>query len=352
MIDNLNSKVTLIIPTHNRPKHLRRLLGYFNSCKIGCKIVIADSSITENKVRNKETVSLFTGLDISYLDHFLPDVNGWIKWLEAISQARSDYAVICADDDFVVPNCINEAVIFLEKNPDFVLAHGKYVSFETIGGPGKKMQFSWRPIYPHKTIDSSDPRERIVSHFSSYYPTLYAVHRTCILKKIFELTLKYPTENAHMNELLCSMFSLVYGKSKSINVFYSVKETISDSCSKVLKDIDSMIGEGTYDMEYDKFKHGLAVHLAKEARISKEEAGEIIDKGMDLYLKRYYSGFSSKLKNKIGKLDLPFGLNHIIKSIYVKYLNSKQPKGYLDSLINSEDFNKICIIIMASLGDK
>jgi glycosyltransferase domain-containing protein len=310
--------------------------------------VIADSSFTENKERNKKTVSIFTELDISYLDHFLSDVNGWIKWLEAISQARSDYAVICADDDFVIPICINEAVIFLDKNPDFVLAHGKYVSFETIKKPERELQFSWRPIYPHKTIDSSDPRERIISHFSSYYPTLYTVHRTCILKKIFELTLKHSTENAHMNELLCSMFSLTYGKSKSLNVFYSAKETISDSCSKVLKDIDSMIAEGTYDMEYDKFKRGLAVHLAREAKINEEEAGKIIDKGMDLYLKRYYTGFGSKLKNKIGKLNLPFGLNHIIKSIYIKYLNSKRPKGYLESLENDEDFKKIREAVMAS----
>ena len=38
----LNSKLTIIIPTHNRPKYLTRVLDYYQDLK--CKILIADSS--------------------------------------------------------------------------------------------------------------------------------------------------------------------------------------------------------------------------------------------------------------------------------------------------------------------
>lgn len=343
---------TIMIPTYNRPDRLKRLLSYFNSCGIHGKIIIADSSTSENKRKNREIVSFFPEMEILYLDYFASDVIGWIKWGEAINRSDSKYTVICADDDFIAPKAIDEAVSFLEKNPDFAVVYGPCISFEVNKKTGEEKQFLWRPIYPYKTIDSPDPKERVLSHFANYYPTIFSVHRTHLLKIMFEQTIKYSLENGYLGEIFCSMISLIYGKSKNIDAFYSARETISDSYSRVFKGIDYLMAEGSYNEKYNKFKQGLVLHLSREAKISNEEAGKIIDKGMNIYLKKSYLNFGVKIKNTLRKTKLPFGLSQTIRSIYLKALNYGQPEGYLDDLANSEDFKKIRETIMASLGDK
>lgn len=336
-----NSKIAIIIPTYNRSAYLNRLLDYFSYCTVGYRIVIADSSLDEMKARNSKAVSSHGNLNILYLDEFPPNVNGWAKWLCAIDRSESKYAVICADDDFVVPKCIDEAVKFLDENADYVLTRGKYIAFEEMKSNDKKIKFSWRHIYPHMTIDSRDSAQRVLDHFGNYYPTLYAVHRTPILKRIFEQTMKYGTANEHMDELLCSMFSAVCGKFKSLDSFFSAKEIISNSCSKTLKDVDKLIEAGSYDEKYTLFKKGLALRLSEEARISEEEAGKIIDQGMNQYLKIHYTSRGSRIKNKLRRLQLPFGLNRKLKAVYANIKKSRQSQVLPDDFTGEEDFQKI-----------
>ena len=63
-------KVNLFIVTHNRSKYLKRILDYYNSCRIEYKIIVSDSSSKENKIKNKEIVFSFPNLNILYLDHY------------------------------------------------------------------------------------------------------------------------------------------------------------------------------------------------------------------------------------------------------------------------------------------
>ena len=48
-------KVSIIIPTYNRPAYLRRILDYYDSFGEDFKIIVADSSSDENKIKkNRE----------------------------------------------------------------------------------------------------------------------------------------------------------------------------------------------------------------------------------------------------------------------------------------------------------
>jgi glycosyltransferase involved in cell wall biosynthesis len=68
-------KFTIIIPTHNRPDYLRRVLDYYSSYKAGYNIIVADSSSDENKRRNKETISSLPDLKILYFGHYPSESN-------------------------------------------------------------------------------------------------------------------------------------------------------------------------------------------------------------------------------------------------------------------------------------
>ncbi len=123
------SKCTIMIPTYNRPKYLKRILSYYNGFEENYNIIIADSSLNKNKEINKKYISAFSNLNILYLDHYSPKINAFHKFADMVNYADREYCVFCADDDFITPNGINQSVTFLEKNPDFSCAQGHYISF-------------------------------------------------------------------------------------------------------------------------------------------------------------------------------------------------------------------------------
>jgi glycosyltransferase domain-containing protein len=123
------SNFSLVIPTRNRPNRLRRLLDYYDKYGKGFNIIIADSSSNDNKKLNKKSVLIFSNLDIHYIDKYPSKIESSHKINNALNYVNTKYSVLCADDDFIIPNGINKSVDFLEKNSDFSVAQGKFIAF-------------------------------------------------------------------------------------------------------------------------------------------------------------------------------------------------------------------------------
>ncbi|GAG25392.1 unnamed protein product, partial [marine sediment metagenome] len=203
----MTENCTMIITTYNKPNLLRRILTYYNKCKFDNKIIVADTSSKENKKENKKIISNCKNLDIFYLTEFptideFPGASGqFVKIADATEQVEDEYCLTCADDDFIIPEGIKKSVDFLEKNSDFVIAQGQHLSFSITDEA-----FHWN--YPPK-IDSnihSDPASRLLQHFSKYTLTIYAVHKTEIMNKIWKETTR--TKNLGVfGELTASMLT-------------------------------------------------------------------------------------------------------------------------------------------------
>jgi len=334
-------RCTILIPTYNRPNYLRRLLSYYNKFGENYNMIIADSSSNENKKINKNIISKFSKLNIFYIDKYSLTVKGHQKFLDAINQVKTKYSVFCADDDFITPNGINQSVDFLEKNPDFSCAHGHYISFyfETNKTGGKEIY--WRPIYPFKSISFANAKERLSFHFSSYYPTIYAVHRTDLLKLIFKDAVEF-TDDYRFGELLPSMLDSVYGKMIKIDVLYSARERIVGSAGQTNKNLNDFIKNGTYEKKYNKFKSCLVKHLIKNSQMNSDEAKELTDKAMSVYLKKSYSKdfkgiLIGKMSNLLNALDLPESLDKNIRTLYRKMFT---PRYNLNKSKEIDDFRK------------
>lgn len=332
-------RYTILIPTYNRPNYLRRLLSYYNKFGENYNMIIADSSSNENKKLNKNIISKFSKLNIFYIDKYSPTVRGYQKLLDAINQVKTKYSVFCADDDFITPNGINQSVDFLEKNPDFTTAHGYYISFcFGTNKMGRKILYQLH-IYPYKSISFANVKDRLFFHFSSYYPTIYAVHRTDLFKLIFKDAVGF-TDDYRFGELLPSMLDLIYGKMKKLDVLYSARERIVGSVGQTSKNLNDFIKNGTYEKKYNKFRDCLAKHLIKNSQINCEEAKELIDKAMSVYLEKSYSKsfkgiLIGKMSNLLNALDLPESANRNIRMLYRKIYTLKYN---LDNLKKIEDF--------------
>jgi hypothetical protein len=279
------------------------------------------------------------------------------KIVDALNYVNTKYCVFCADDDFVTPNGINQSVEFLEKNPDFAIAHGHYISFHLMTDKKGEHQFSWKPIYPYKSITFPDVKTRLDFHFSNYYPSFYAVHRTDFLKMIWEETTKF-TDDYRFGELLPSMLTLIYGKMKRLDVFFAARESIPESSGQSSEHLSDFITTGTYDEKYAKFRDCLAMHLSKKSQLDVEESKRVVDDAMSAYMEYYSTIYKRilihKMKYILDYLELPDWVDEGIRVLYRKLFLPKQMQ--MDDFRSSmdipsskyyDDFNKIRLYVLS-----
>lgn len=346
--------ITILIPTYNRPDRLKRILSYYSDYEIAYNIIVADSSSNENKEINKRTISSLSNLNVQHLDNYSSKIEPLRKTADALNYVNTKYCVVCADDDFVTPNGINQSVDFLEKNPDFTAAHGYYISFYLENT--KRRQRLWsRGIYLHESITFSNPKTRLNHHLSNYsQTTFYAVHRTDFLKVIFEETAKF-TNDYHFGELLPSMLTLIYGKLKCLDVLHAARERIPGSTGRATGNLKKYIKDNTYYEKYDRFRECLSTHLSKEGQLDIEESKKVVDNAMSAFMKRYssYNALITKMGLILDSSRLPDWLVERIRVLFRKLSPIRQihdPRISIEISPSSEyydDFNKIRLHVLS-----
>ena len=321
------NKVDLIIPTYNRPNFLKRILAYYSLHGKNFSFIIADSSSPINKSHNKKIINTFSKLNILYIDKFPQNLSQHDKFAEMIKFAKSKYCVFCADDDFIVPNGIKEAVDFLEKNPDYSAAHGTYISFYVYKTPFGSKKFWWRFLYSPFSITSLNPANRLSSHLTNYNMVVWAVRRTNIVKNCYEEFSKSkidPYLLPNFGELLPDVLTVIYGKIKYLNTFYAARQAFS----QILSDYPSLIDAkniGIYNRDYGKFKNCLINNLTRLDNIPEDKTDKIIDLAMEKYIKYSYQEHIQTKINRILNHSPKFILS-LIKLLHASYLFSKEKK--------------------------
>jgi glycosyltransferase domain-containing protein len=312
-------KVDLFIPTYNRPDFLKRLLTFYQSYGVKYRIIVADSSTDANKRINKKTVASFKKLNLVYSDRYLPSQISHDKFGRMLKLAKSKYTVFCADDDFLIPSGIDEAVKFLEKNKDYASAHGTYIAFYVNEGIPFARKFLWRFIYPYRSITYDDPLKRLIYHLSNYYQVLWAVRRTEVLKKAYSEFLRSKTDPVLFGELAPDMLTLIYGKMKRLDTFYGARQAFSTAYG-YWPTLQDAIKAGTFQKKYTILRRNFIKNLA--VRYS-EKALKEIDIAMNKYLKH------STQEHLIYQINLflnrfPKSVGDFARKIHVVYLHSKR----------------------------
>jgi glycosyltransferase domain-containing protein len=339
--------ITIIIPTYNRPDYLKRILGYYSDCRIAHHIIIADGSSDEIKKANRETASSFPALKVLHLHGYSSKTSLYERIIDALKHVDTKYSVVCADDDFITPNGMDRSVDFLEANPDFTVAHGRYIAFHLENDRKGESKFCWQTTYFPESIVSSDPAERLTRHLSEYLvQTYYAVHRTDLLQMIWKETACF-AKDANFVELLVSMLGIIYGKMKCLDVLYSARDMSSIKMQHV-PTLKENMDTGIYDEQYAAFRECLSTHLSKQSHSSLEEAEKVIDKAMSSYLKKYSTDavtFSTRMGYFLDYLKLPKSVDSRIRWLYrrlTKLMSTK--KHATETLISStygDDLNRI-----------
>ena len=135
-----NVGCAIVVPTYDRPNYLRRILSYYDQYTRGSNVIVADSSSTDNEEINRKSVASMSNINIRYVS-YPPEINALAKIADVLGYVDAKYCVLCADDDFITPNGISQSADFLDGNPDFTVAHGRYVSFRLEKSRGGKERF-------------------------------------------------------------------------------------------------------------------------------------------------------------------------------------------------------------------
>lgn len=345
------TECSIVIPTYNRSGYLKRILSYYNDSHVVCNIIVADGSSDKIKKLNKETVSSFPGIKIQHLDKYSFETPLDVRIADALEHVTTKHCVFCADDDFIILNGIKQVVDFLEKNPDFAAAHGRYISFHLEDDGKGKQQFCWKPAYSNESITFSDPETGLSHHLSDYsQPTFQAVYRTDVLKLILEENAKLMLDGL-LAELLLSMLTVIYGKVKCLDVLYSARDAGSPTSGGYRRDLNDAIENGIYDDEYAKFRECLAQHLCQQSQLDAEASRKIVDGAMFTYLKKAYPSkinmgyITTKIGQTLDNLHLPGWLNRGIRKPYKEFIEPRYIKKYSKDMPSSskyyEDFDRV-----------
>jgi len=306
------------------------------------------------------------------------------KIAQALSVVDSEYSVVCADDDFIVPRAVERCTQFLESNPDYEVAHGhtmwvctvelttrkRFLTFSRIE-PDTPRSKLWSRESSQRTIDYSDPGLRLHQHLLDYWPTFYSVHRRLNLMRNMLLTANL-TKDYWFGELLPGCLSIIQGKLKCLDILYQVRPyNIRDSATESINRITptyyaTLLTADDFSGRYIQFRDCLADELASVSSKPKEEAKGIVNHAFLSFLTHgilqpMYGGQSSKrdttwertmkraqkamrilrIAANLALLDHGFGTmiktpRQFVKAAYLEQaMSARQPRGYvsIDSLL-------------------
>ncbi len=212
---NKLSEFTLIIPTHNRADKFTCLINLLSKYKTVFHLIVLDSSENETKTKNKHALKRLLKPNVSYVYHeFSTSCEPFEKFYFGISRVKTKYCSLCADDDILFLENVEEIVAFLESHSEYIGAHGYYFNFQ-LDQDGFEVQDI---VYSRNNLFEDERMKRVYALFSNYEATFYATYRTQIIKDFFLLSLTVDT--ALWKELILALASVVSGKICRLPFFY------------------------------------------------------------------------------------------------------------------------------------
>ncbi len=318
---------TIIVNTYNRHKYLKRLLNFYDQYDDHINILILDSS---SKDPDKELNLLFDKKNIEY-HRYVPSTFMPEKIAKGCKYIKTPYVLICADDDFAIPQAILKCVNFLNQNTDYSSAQG--VTYKhLVSGNDKEINFIFKKsIVNARSIDDDKPIKRLSRYCKDHTlcNTYYSVQRSELFSKIWKESSLYANDWAMAEFFPCSM-SLLYGKMKVLPFFYASREA-----NQIRWYNYKRLSEMYSTKNLSKSSTGLANQLCLINKISWEKSLKKIT-----YLLNIYASHALKKKNSDFFLrKLRRGLSKINE---IFYKNIKKD----NCIIFEDDYNKVKEIVL------
>jgi len=334
--------VAIIIPTKDRSEFIKRLLYYYAENNCSNRFYIADSSdLLEHINSIKNTISELTkSLDVTYAHY--PNTNiEEAKRLILEEHVVEKYAAYCGDDDFLVPETLQECANFLDKNSDYSNCHGKGLLFTMEGDPING-SIGWVTDYNLHSNELKDPLMRLDLYLRNYWP-IWTVRRTEEFKATLESLRSIPLES--FREITMGCLPMISGKTKMIDSLYVTRQ-IHDKRYQGSTPVSAFLTKD-WHLAYEEMLSILSKKLSKEFFLNEINCKKTIEESFSEY---YEQVLVAKLVHEEERFNMILSIKSFLKKnfkypykLYLKYgsnkmniekLKSFPPKGY-------SEFNKL-----------
>jgi glycosyltransferase domain-containing protein len=288
---NQHPDITIIIPTYQRTAFLKRLLQYYTDVRLMIPLLIADSSQEPAASANQAIIQdMRTHLNLHY-QTYDPSMRPETKIAAAVETVTTKYTVLCADDDFLIPNGINQCVTFLESHTDYSIASGLTAFALGATTPDDRLFTAINNLYegwhtrtfPQPSIEFPDPTTRLLHHMQQYAPTFYAVHH----REHMRDNLRTTNENSagvRLDELLLSCLSMLQGKMRVLPALFMVRQAHAHSEGQRATPWAAFMTSDQFSTHYARFRNTLAVEVTRCSGMPTAEAQELVNRVFVAYL--------------------------------------------------------------------
>jgi glycosyltransferase domain-containing protein len=150
--------LTLIITTCNRATSLAALMGYLETEKADCRVLVLDSSCPETMAANRARLGT-SSLDAEFAE--FADTDPDEKLRQGIHRISTTFCAVCADDDLVVLDGVRRCLDALRGNPLVPGAQGSSFSFAPQPDGGLALE----NLCCFSSIDEESPLGRLAQFF-------------------------------------------------------------------------------------------------------------------------------------------------------------------------------------------
>jgi glycosyltransferase domain-containing protein len=293
----MNHLLTIVIPTFERRDRLKRSIRYW--LQSGYEILVADGSAASNSDLVPKSAQYFHDPDSRIED----------RWINAIRQVRTEYILLCADDDFIGFDAIRACVLFLQKHLAFSSAQGLYASF-FVDKVGVKIgdcygRFNYYPL------EEDDLGIRLVHCLRYYAQTIYSVQRKSDVLKYVDGFGSFGNDN--LFEIMFTLGNALTGKHKVFPFLYGVRESIIGSAGSVTPSVSTW--RNCNPDLFLAWKEFCVQKFIEIGNLQPLKASELFD--------RSYSAYEEFLKDPYClAFKKPRGFYGFFRSIFVKFLKT------------------------------
>ena len=221
--------VSIVIPTRNRPRELRRLLSFLNKFEEVARIFVLDGSHSESQALNRVIVGNYANAIHLAYD---PGLHLGLRMADGLHQVRTEFSALCGDDDFIFPSALGQCVEFLKVNPDYSAASGWIKTMHYAGRGWRRRGFVLGDALEHgRDISHAQFGRRMIEYFAytfvGFIPLYYSLRRTAELRSSFSLvrkTMKYSSV-----ELLSVLLALLSGKIRVLPIVSGIRDYSSET---------------------------------------------------------------------------------------------------------------------------
>lgn len=303
-------KITHILTLRNRENYINRTLELYKNTSL--KVVVADSSKKPSDLNLTKNIKYFYKKDLT----IIPMV------LELLKEIDTKYVILNSDDDYILPEAIEECVLFLENNNDYVAVQGEAFAYRNFF-KSKILHIGSNDFYMFKKNNdflSDDIKKRFEYYKKNYQQIYYAVMRKDDLFYIFKQMQKHKIEEFYMVELIIATITHALGKSKIIKTPYIMRESMKVSDSHTCTNIESLYKSKHTDInKFQIMMEDVLIQNSVNKKDAKKISKEIIPNFLSFVNEKYPKYVKDAKSHKAQEFVKKFPQTQNIIDIIKKY---------------------------------